>query len=154
MRLVASFPNSAQLEGEADLLDIDRDPSVIAHPGEHRRHGADQSDRAGAEHAVRILGALLAELAREQFADRIGIACRERVERVAVFGAAGDQHVERQYIVLAAEAAGERQHLAVELVVGLAIDQHEATGWVSALVRKLRMAVVLPAPVVPGIVPC
>ena len=51
---------------------------------------------------------------------------------------AGRHHeVEAENVVLAAEAAGERQNLAVELVVRLAVDQHEAGG-VGQRVRQER----------------
>ena len=101
---------------------------MVAHPDEDGRQGADQRHRALAKDAVGVARGRLAEQARQHLADRVGIADRERVEPVRILDARGDHEIEAEDIVLASEPPGERQNLAVKLVVGLAVDDHEARG--------------------------
>lgn len=77
--------DGAQLQREADGLDVHQDTPVVAHLDQHRNDGANQRDRPGAEHAVAILGALLAELADQHLVQRVGTA-------------RGDEQVEGQQV--------------------------------------------------------
>ena len=99
---------------------------MVAQPDEHRRDRADQRDGALAEDAVRVVLRLVAKLARQQFADGVGIADREGVEGVTVLQAGGDHEVQHPHVILATEAAGECHHLAEQVAVRLAVHQHEA----------------------------
>ena len=99
---------------------------MVAEPDQHGRDRADESDRALAEHAVGIVLPLIAQLARQQFADRVRVADGERIEAVAVLHPGRHHEVQHAHVVLAAEAAGQRQHLAEQVAMGLAVHQHEA----------------------------
>src|SRR5271165_5447487 len=66
-----------------------------------------------------------------------GVADGEGVEGVRVLDAGRHHEVEAENVVLAAEATGERQNLVVELVVRLAVHQHEPGG-VGQRVRQER----------------
>jgi hypothetical protein len=99
---------------------------VVAQPDQNRGNRADQRYGALAKDAVRIVLLLLAELARQKLADRVGIAGRECVEGVAVLEPGRDHEVQHPDVVLAAEAPGEREHLAEQVSVGLAVHQHKA----------------------------
>ena len=130
------IPDAAQFERLADLVDVDADAATVAHPDQHRRHGAKQGHGAAAEHAVGVGRVCVAQLAHQQLADRIGIAGREWVEGVGLTvrctaarhtRQACREKVEHEHIVLAAEAAGEGEDLAIEFVAGLAVHEHEAT---------------------------
>ena len=148
------LPDPAQLDREPDDLDVERNAAHIAQPDQDRRDRAHQGDGTLTENTVRVIRGLLAELAREQFAERVGIADGEGIEGVAVLHAGCDHEVQHTHIVLAPEAPRERQHFAEERAVRLTIDEDEADPWASALVSRLKIAVVLPAPVVPGMVMC
>jgi hypothetical protein len=65
-------------------------------------------------------------LTRQHLADRVGVADGEGVEGVRVLDPRRHHEIEAKNVVLAAEAAGERQNLAIEPIVGLAVDHHEA----------------------------
>jgi len=101
--LDGQHPDAAQVEREADRLDVDGHTLVVAHPDEHGGHGADQRDGAGAEHAIAVVGLLVAELARQQLADGVGIPGGERIEGVGFLDAACRQQVEGQQIVFPPE---------------------------------------------------
>ena len=131
------FPDAAELEGEADRLDVERHALMVAHPDEDGRQRADEGDGAIAEHLVAVARRRFPELARQHFANRVGVSDREGVEGVRVLDAGRHHEVEAENVVLAAEATGERQNLAVELVVRLAVDQHEPRG-VGQRVRQER----------------
>ncbi len=122
------FPDAAQFESEADRLDIERHGLMVAHPDEDRRQGADEGNRAIAEHLVAIPRRRFSELARQHFADRVGVADGEGIEGVRILDARRHHEVEAENVVLATEATSERQDFAVELVVRLAVHQHEAGG--------------------------
>ena len=122
------FPDAAELEGETDRLDVERHALMVAHPDEDGRQRADEGDGAIAKNLVAVPRRQFPELARQHFADRVGVADGEGVEGVRVLDAGRHHEVEAENVVLAAEAAGERQNLAVELVVRLAVHQHEAGG--------------------------
>ena len=98
---------------------------MVAEPDQHGRDRANEGDRPFAEHTVGIVLPLIPQLTREQFPDRVRVADRERVESVAVLYPGRHHEIEHAHVVLAAEPAGQRQHLAEEVPVGLAVHQHE-----------------------------
>ena len=122
------LPDAAELEGETDRLDVERHVLVVAHPDEDRGQRADERHGALAEDAVGVARRRLAEQARQHLADRVGVADRERVEAVRILDPGRHHEIQAKHVVLAPEPAGERQDLAVELVVCLAVDDHEARG--------------------------
>ena len=135
--LLGGEPDPRQLGGAPNHVDVEQDALVVPHPHQHWRERADQRYRVGAEHAVLVLLRRLTQLADEQFAQRVGVAGRERVEARAVAATGRDHEVDREHVVLTAEAPRKGEDLSVELVLGLAIDDHEPAS-VGQRVRQQR----------------
>ena len=118
-----------QLRGEADALDVDRHALGVAHPDQGRGQGAEQ--RHGARHED-VVAALVAavrvglDLADQDLADHVRIAPGERVEGSGLLVAGRYEEVERQHVVLAAVHAGQGEHVGIQAVVRLAVDEDEA----------------------------
>ena len=85
------LPDAAQFEGKPDGVDIKRHALMVAHPDEDGRQGADQRRRAFAKDAVGVARSRLAEQARQDLADRAGVAEHECVQPVRVAGLHGPQ---------------------------------------------------------------
>ena len=84
------------------VSNIERRPFMVAHPYEDRSQRADEGDRAITEHLVAIPRRRFPELARQHFADRVGVAHREGVEGVrgrchGVGGLVAEEHDENSY---------------------------------------------------------
>ncbi|KPH87830.1 hypothetical protein GLUCOINTEAF2_0204064 [Komagataeibacter intermedius AF2] len=95
----------------------------VAHPGQHRCDRAGKADSTIPKDAVGVVAGRLTKLADQHFTDGVGIAGRKRIERIGLADAACGQKVEIENLVVQPEAAGKRQHIAVDRVVTLAVDQ-------------------------------
>src|SRR5271165_4938789 len=101
------------------------------------RTGASVPTSATARPRVAVARRRFSEQARQHLADRVGVADREGVEGVRLLEARGHHEVDAENVVLAPEAAGKRQHFGIELIVRLAVHQHEAGG-VGQRIRQER----------------
>ena len=128
---------------------------MVTQPDQDWRDRADQRHGAFSKDAIGIVLRGIAELACQQFADRVGIAGREGVECVAVLHAARDHKIQHAHVILAPKSARQREHRPRTGCDLLCRPPGRSRSPVRAnCTGRLMIAVVFPAPVVPGIVMC